>query len=198
MPCRAGPRAIVADSSGIPHRLARSGVVVISASALCGASPPAERRSPQRSGHGLNGRHTQADPEKAADGLDELGHRDRLRQIGLATAFADALLVAPHRKSGHRDHRNGLELGIFLEPRVIAVLPFAVLPSAFFSIWPTASSSYESSTNFCLPAGLLAHQLLAAASQIVGRIGGNRSAGDTHTLAVHGLRIATHCASCEC
>src|SRR6266540_2349903 len=63
-----------------------------------------------------NGRHTQAEAEKLADGLDELGHRDRLRQIGLATAFADALLVAPHRKSGHRDHRNGLELGIFLEP----------------------------------------------------------------------------------
>src|SRR5262245_5064822 len=33
-------------------------------------------------------------PEKAADGFDELGHRDWLRQIGLATAFADALLVA--------------------------------------------------------------------------------------------------------
>src|SRR5262245_15760578 len=28
----------------------------------------------------------------------------------------------------------------------------ASLPSAFFSIWPTASSSYESSTNFCLQA----------------------------------------------
>src|SRR5262249_7288271 len=55
-------------------------------------------------------------PEKAADGFDELGHRDRLRQIGLATAFADALLVALHRKRGHRDHRNGLELGVFLEP----------------------------------------------------------------------------------
>src|SRR5262249_47197723 len=55
-------------------------------------------------------------PEKAADGFDELGHRDWLRQIGLATAFADALLVALHRKRGHRDHRNGLELGVFLEP----------------------------------------------------------------------------------
>src|SRR6516165_6636631 len=48
--------------------------------------------------------------------FDELGHRDRLRQIGLATGFPDALLVAPHRKGGHRDHRNSLELGVLLEP----------------------------------------------------------------------------------
>src|SRR5262245_38188449 len=34
--------------------------------------------------------HTLTDPEKAADGLDKLGDR-RLRQISLATAFADAL-----------------------------------------------------------------------------------------------------------
>jgi hypothetical protein len=43
-------------------------------------------------------------------GFDELGHRDRLRQIGLATGFPDALLVALHRKRGHCDNRNGLEL----------------------------------------------------------------------------------------
>jgi hypothetical protein len=61
-------------------------------------------------------RHAQAAPQKAADGLDELGHRDRLRQIGFTTAFADPLLVALHRKSGDRDHRNDLELGVFLEP----------------------------------------------------------------------------------
>src|SRR6516162_5890873 len=54
--------------------------------------------------------------EKTADGFDEFGHRNRLGQIGLASAFADALLVALHRKRSHRDHRNGLELGVFLEP----------------------------------------------------------------------------------
>src|SRR5215467_4256200 len=54
--------------------------------------------------------------EKVADGLDELAHRDRLRQIGLAAALADALLVALHRKRGHRHDRNGLEFRIFLEP----------------------------------------------------------------------------------
>src|SRR5215467_15947837 len=64
----------------------------------------------------LTGRNAQADPEKVADGFDELGHGDRLRQIGLATGFPDALLVAPHRKGGHRDHRNSLELGVLLEP----------------------------------------------------------------------------------
>src|SRR6516164_7195921 len=64
----------------------------------------------------LTGRNAQADSEKAADGFDELRHRNRLRQIGLAAALADALLVAPHRKGGHRDHGNGLELRISLEP----------------------------------------------------------------------------------
>ena len=64
----------------------------------------------------LTGRNAQADSEKAADGFDELGHRDRLRQIAFATGFPDALLIAPHRKGGHRDHRNGLELRVFLEP----------------------------------------------------------------------------------
>src|SRR5262249_50752051 len=42
----------------------------------------------------LTGRNAQADSEKAADGFNELGHGDRLRQIGLATGFPDALLVA--------------------------------------------------------------------------------------------------------
>src|SRR5262249_55063336 len=51
----------------------------------------------------LTGRNARADSEKAVDGFDELGHGDRLRQIGLATGFPDALLVAPHRKGGHRD-----------------------------------------------------------------------------------------------
>jgi hypothetical protein len=39
-----------------------------------------------------------------------------LRQIGFATALTDSLLVTLHRKSGHRDHWNDLELGVFLEP----------------------------------------------------------------------------------
>src|SRR5262249_17232945 len=75
-----------------------------------GASPPF------RLAAAVNGWHSLAHPEKAADGLDELRHRDRLRQIGLATAFTDALLIASHRKGGHRDHRNGLKFGVFLEP----------------------------------------------------------------------------------
>src|SRR6476646_10296778 len=44
--------------------------------------------------------------EEVADGLDEFADRDRLRQIGVATALADALLVALHRKCGHRHDRN--------------------------------------------------------------------------------------------
>src|SRR5262245_34066986 len=71
---------------------------------------------PFRSAAAANGWHTLTHPEKAADGLDELRHRDRLRQIGLATAFRDALLIASHRKGGYRDHGNGLEFGVLLEP----------------------------------------------------------------------------------
>src|SRR3954463_15891311 len=54
--------------------------------------------------------------EKMAHGLDEFSDRDRLRQIGLASAFADALLVALHGKRRHRHHRDGFQLGIILEP----------------------------------------------------------------------------------
>src|SRR5262249_60649731 len=63
----------------------------------------------------LTGRNAQADSEKAVDGFDELGHGDRLRQIGLATGFPDARLVAPHRKRGHRGQQKGLQLGGLLE-----------------------------------------------------------------------------------
>src|SRR5664279_2292520 len=54
--------------------------------------------------------------QELTDRLDELGHRDRLRQIGLAAALADALLVALHGEGGDRDHRDSLEFGIVLEP----------------------------------------------------------------------------------
>ena len=50
------------------------------------------------------------------DGLDELADRDRLGQIGLAAALADALLVALHGEGGDRHDRDRLELGIVLEP----------------------------------------------------------------------------------
>src|SRR5262245_32005117 len=75
----------------------------------------------------LTGRNAQADSEKAADGFDELGHRDRLRQIGLATGFPDALLVAPHRKGGHRDHRNSLELGVLAQKKGPGLLKHGAL-----------------------------------------------------------------------
>src|ERR1035441_7711193 len=55
-------------------------------------------------------------PEEMTDGLDELADRDRLGQIGLAAALADALLVALHGEGGNRHHRDCLEFGIVLEP----------------------------------------------------------------------------------
>ncbi len=51
-----------------------------------------------------------------ADGLDELADRDRLRQIGLATALPNALFVALHRKGGDRDDGNAAQFLIVLEP----------------------------------------------------------------------------------
>src|SRR5262245_24586529 len=45
-------------------------------------------------------RYSSGVTKKVTDGLDELADRDRLRQVGLAAAFADALLVAAHRERG--------------------------------------------------------------------------------------------------
>src|SRR5262249_36189150 len=64
----------------------------------------------------VNGRCAAADPDKSANRLDELGHGNRLRQIGLTAALADALLVALHRKGSHSDHGNGFQFRVFLEP----------------------------------------------------------------------------------
>src|SRR5262249_60365272 len=49
--------------------------------------------------------NTLAYPEKAADGIDELGHPDRLRPISLSPALADSLLIRLHRKCQHHGHR---------------------------------------------------------------------------------------------
>src|SRR5687768_1749390 len=55
-------------------------------------------------------------PDKTPDSFDELADRDRLRQVSFATAFADALFVALHRKSGDGDDGNGVQIGIVLDP----------------------------------------------------------------------------------
>src|SRR5260370_22418124 len=82
--------------------------------------------------------------EKAADGLDELGHRDRLRQIGLTAALADAFFIALHRKCGDRDHRNGLELGVLLEPfRHFETGYFRQLYIHQDQIWPVLAGEIE-------------------------------------------------------
>src|ERR1700749_3020304 len=52
--------------------------------------------------------------DEAANGFQEAGHRDRLGDIGLATALADHFLIALHRKSGDGDHGNGFEGVVFL------------------------------------------------------------------------------------
>src|SRR4051794_21752666 len=48
--------------------------------------------------------------------FNKFADRDRLGQIGFAAAFADALLVALHRKGGDRDHRDRAQLRIVLDP----------------------------------------------------------------------------------
>src|SRR5215217_4698082 len=54
--------------------------------------------------------------EIGAHGREELRDRDRLRQIGLAAALADALLVALHGEGGNGDDRDGLEVVVLLQP----------------------------------------------------------------------------------
>ena len=49
---------------------------------------------------------TLADPEQAADGLDELGHRDRLRQIGLATECLPLIVAAKRADPAHSVFQN--------------------------------------------------------------------------------------------
>src|SRR5208283_1490587 len=55
-------------------------------------------------------------PEELIDGVEELGDRDRLRQISPAAALADLLLVALHRERGDGDDRNRAQLLVVLQP----------------------------------------------------------------------------------
>src|SRR5208337_2328996 len=54
--------------------------------------------------------------EEVIDRLKKPGDRDRLRQIGLAAALQNFLLVAFHRKGGDRDDGNGAQLFVVLQP----------------------------------------------------------------------------------
>src|SRR6185437_2316799 len=50
------------------------------------------------------------------DRFDEFADRNRLRQVRLASALADTLLVAFHGEGGDGNDRDRLELGVVLEP----------------------------------------------------------------------------------
>src|SRR5579864_8062434 len=52
--------------------------------------------------------------DKPSNGLDKLADRDRLGKISLASALANAFLIALHRERRNRDHRNGTQLRIVL------------------------------------------------------------------------------------
>src|SRR5450631_563398 len=54
--------------------------------------------------------------DKTSDGFNKFSDRNRLRQIGLAAALADAFLVALHGKRGYRDHRNRAQFRVILDP----------------------------------------------------------------------------------
>src|SRR5665213_2069274 len=54
--------------------------------------------------------------QQPADGLQEMRHGDGLGDVGFAAAIAYALLVSLHGAGGDRDHRNGGQLRVFLEP----------------------------------------------------------------------------------
>src|SRR5690606_12072263 len=50
------------------------------------------------------------------DRFDKARDRDRFRDIGLAAALADALLVSLHGEGGDGDNRNRMQLVILLQP----------------------------------------------------------------------------------
>src|ERR1700754_4512968 len=54
--------------------------------------------------------------DKTPNRFYKFADRDRLGKIRLAAAFADAFLVALHRERRDRDHRNGTQLRIVLDP----------------------------------------------------------------------------------
>ena len=54
--------------------------------------------------------------DELPDRVDKRRNRDRLGDVGLASPFADTLLVSLHGEGGHRDHRNFPELIVLLQP----------------------------------------------------------------------------------
>src|SRR5512143_897371 len=55
-------------------------------------------------------------PQEPFDGAQELSHRDRLGDVGLATALKDLLFVALHGEGRHRDDRDRTEIVVLLDP----------------------------------------------------------------------------------
>src|SRR5712691_2519063 len=105
-------RSQIASASGPPTAVTTSKYSAVSRAssslALAGTSSTTRTRAVIEPPSGVS--------EEMTDGLEELADRDRLRQIGLAAAFANALLVALHGEGGDRDDRDRLQLGIVLEP----------------------------------------------------------------------------------
>src|SRR6185437_7871232 len=54
--------------------------------------------------------------QEAGDSLEEIGDRNRLGDVRLASALADLLFVTLHREGGHRDYRNGAQFFVFFDP----------------------------------------------------------------------------------
>src|SRR5579864_9372484 len=54
--------------------------------------------------------------QESFDGLQEIGDRDRLGDIGLAAAFADLLLIPLHGEGSDGDDRDRAEIVILLDP----------------------------------------------------------------------------------
>ncbi len=53
---------------------------------------------------------------KTLDGLQEVGNRNRLSDIGVATAFQELFFVALPRESRDRDNRDRLQCFVVLQP----------------------------------------------------------------------------------
>src|SRR5215469_16944083 len=57
-----------------------------------------------------------ASAQEAFDGLEEVRHRNRLGDVGLASAFADLLFIALHGKGGDGDDGDRAEVVVLLDP----------------------------------------------------------------------------------
>jgi hypothetical protein len=94
--------------------------------------------------------------ESTATAVNALAHRDGRYGFATVTLVLTELAMKQFSCAAWCILSSSSALGLRSPLHVIfgrcSTRVIAILPSAFFSMWPTASSSYESSTNLCFQA----------------------------------------------